>query len=63
MKVSQKGFNNDNPAFLYAYIKEKMAKMEYPFIRDETRESFIKFHQGHSASVFFPVLNNIDQIT
>lgn|GEM_PF-5297759 len=55
VKVYQKELNNDNPVFLNQYIQEKSSGNEYPFIKDETRQSFIKFHQGHSASVFFPV--------
>jgi hypothetical protein len=62
VKVYQKEINNDNPVFLSQYIQEKSSSNEYPYIKDETRQSFIKFHQGHSASVFFPIKNVEDQI-
>lgn len=55
VKISQNEMNNDNPVMLREFIREKCLKGECPFVRDDARQYFIRFHQGHAASLYLPI--------
>ncbi|WP_319579824.1 hypothetical protein [uncultured Methanospirillum sp.] len=59
-KISQNEINNDNPAFLRQCIQEIGLNCGHPLVKDDTRQYFIKFHQGHSSSIYYPIMDDVN---
>lgn len=47
--------NNDDPDSLYMTIDKVFFEKNEKYIRDDGRCDIIRFHQGHSASIYIPI--------
>lgn len=53
--ISQLEINNDNPAALYETVDKAFFEKNPQYKRDSNNCDIIRFHQGHSASIYIPV--------
>ncbi|MFZ5351504.1 MAG: effector binding domain-containing protein [Bacillota bacterium] len=54
--LKQLEMNNDNPTALYNAIDYVFSKKNPQFKLDTDRSEIVRFHQGHSASLYVPVI-------
>jgi len=54
--ITQLEINNDNPSALYRVIDNVFFKANPSYQRDSSRCEIERFHQGHSASIYVPIL-------
>ncbi len=57
--LTQLEINNDNPAALYEVINEVFFKENPQYMRDSDNCDLVRFHQGHSASIFVPIKKEV----
>ncbi len=53
--LTQLEINNDNPAALFGAVDKVFFEENPEYERDKVNCDLVRFHQGHSASIYVPI--------